>query len=91
MPDLAILPRTLHHLIASCAKPLEMAVFPYRRQGGQQLDFAVVALQQHLGDACRSAKVAINLERRMGAEEIGISARTMASVEMDSRLKQVPQ
>ena len=74
MPDLAILPRTLHHLIASGTKTFEVAILPYQRQGGQQFDFAVMALQQHLGDASRAAEVAIDLERRMRAEEIGVSA-----------------
>ena len=75
MPDLAILPRTLHQLIASGAKPFEAAIPPYRRQGGKQFDFSVMALQQHLGDACRATEVAVDLERRMGAEKVGIGAR----------------
>ena len=72
--DLAILPRAFHHLAVAGAKPFEMAVLPHRWQGGQQLDVPVMALQQHLGDAGRTAEVAVDLERRMGAEEVGIGA-----------------
>ena len=74
MLDFPIFPSTFHHLIATGTEPFEMAVYPYRWQGGQQLYFAVMALQQHLGDACRAAEVAVNLERWMGAEEVGVGA-----------------
>ena len=33
-----------------------------------------MALQEHLGDACRDAEVAVDLEGRMGVEEVGIGA-----------------
>ena len=91
MRDFAVFPRAFHHFSITGAKPFEMAVFPYRWQGGQQLDFPIMALQQHLGDASRAAEVAINLERRMGAEEVGIGACLMASVKMNGRLEEVPQ
>ena len=87
MRDFSVLPSAFHHLVASDAEAFEMAVLPYRRQGGQQLDFAVVALQQHLGNACRAAKVTVDLERRMGAEEIGVGTCRMASVKMNGRFK----
>ena len=74
MRDLAVFPCAFHHLAATCAESFEMSASPYRGQGGQQLDFSVMALQQHLGDAGRAAEVAVNLERRMGAEEVGIGA-----------------
>ena len=91
MRDLTVFPSTFHHFIASGAKPFEMAVFPHWRQGGKQLYFAIMALQQHLGDACRAAEVAVDLEWRMSAEEVGIGTRWMASVKMDGGLEQVPQ
>ena len=74
MRDLAIFPSAFHHLIASGAKSFEMAVLPYRWQGWKQFDFAIMALQKHLSYAGRAAKVAVDLERRMGAEEVGIGA-----------------
>lgn len=66
-----------------------MAFLPYRRQGGQHLHLTVVALQQHLGDACRASEVAIDLEGRVGAEQIGISAGTMGAVVLDGRPQQL--
>lgn len=33
-----------------------------------------MTLQQHLGDACRSAEIAVNLERRVSIEEVRIGA-----------------
>ena len=74
MRDLAIFPSAFNHFAVTGAEPFEMAVLPHRWQGGQQLDFPIMALQQHLGDACRAAEVAVDLERRMGAEEVGIGA-----------------
>ena len=74
MRNFTIFPSTFHYLVAAGAKPFEMAILPYRWQGGQQLDFPIMALQQHLGNASRAAKVAIDLKRRMGAEKVGISA-----------------
>ena len=91
MRDPAILPSTLHHLIVSGAKSFEMAVLPYRRQGGQQFYFAIMALQQHLGDASRAAEVTVDLERRMSAKEVGIGASGLTSVKMDGGLKEIPQ
>ena len=87
MCDLAVFPRTFYHLAATGAKSLEMAVFPYRWKGGQQLDFAVMALQQHLGDACCAAEVAVDLERWMGTEKIGIGACLLAAIKTNCRLK----
>ena len=89
--DLAVFPSTFHHLAITGAEPFEMAVLPHRRQGGQQLDFPIMALQQHLGNASRAAEVAVDLERWMGTEKIGIGACTVASVKMDSGLEEVPQ
>ena len=74
MRDLAVFPSTFHHLAVTGAKAFEMAVFPSRRKGGQQFNLSIMALQQHLGDASRATEVAVNLERRMGAEEVGIGA-----------------
>ena len=87
MRDLSIFPIAFHHFAVTGAKSFEMAVLPHRRQGGQQLDFPIMALQQHLGDASRAAKVAVDLERWMGTEKIRIGACTVASVKMNGRLE----
>ena len=74
MRDFAVFPRAFHYLAIAGAEAFEMSVLPHRWQGGQQLNLSIMALQQHLGDAGRAAEVAVDLERRMGAEEVGISA-----------------
>ena len=59
---------------ATSHEPLHAAVFPGTGQGGQQVDEPVVALHQHFSDTCRTAEVAIYLERWMGIEHIRIGA-----------------
>ena len=53
------------------AKPGDFAVVPGRRQGGEKLQFAGFALDQHLGDRGRSSEVAIDLKRRVIVEQVG--------------------
>ena len=38
------------------------------------MDGTVVTLKEHLGNACRGAEVAIDLEWRMGVKQVGIGA-----------------
>ena len=45
-----------------------------RRQRGQQVELAGMALQQHLGDAGRRAEVAVDLKRRVRVEQVGVDA-----------------
>src|SRR4051812_4809874 len=47
---------------------------PRTRQRRQQRDLTVVTLHQHLRDRRGGAEVAVDLERRMGAEKIRIRA-----------------
>ena len=68
--QLAVLPVEVHHEAAARAEALDGAVRPGAGQGGQELDLAVVALQEHLGDAGGRAEVAVDLERRVGVEEV---------------------
>ena len=68
--QLAVLPGEVHHVAAACAEPLDGAVRPGAGQGGKELDAAVVALEEHLGDAGGRAEVAVDLERRVGVEEV---------------------
>ena len=48
-----------------------------RREGWEKRYSPIVALKQHLHNTCRAAKVAIYLERRMRAEEVGICTSAM--------------
>lgn len=41
------------------------------------MDVPLMALQQHFGDACRGAEVAVDLKRRMRAQQIRIDAALM--------------
>ena len=50
-----------------------------------------MTLQQHLGDAGGPAQIAIDLERRMGAEQVGIGAGTMGAIQLNGRLQQLSQ
>ena len=40
------------------------------------MDGIIVTLQEHLTDTCRTAEVAIDLEGRMGIEEVGVGTAT---------------
>src|SRR5690554_1601566 len=57
------------------------------------MDIAILTLKKHLGDACRTAKVAINLEGGMGTEQVGIGAGTTLHLYLTTtgRLKQAFQ
>ena len=60
-------------------KTLDRSALPCRRQGGQHIDIATAALEEHLVNTRRSAKVAIDLEgattgQRMQVPEIGVDA-----------------
>jgi hypothetical protein len=50
------------------AKPGDLAAAPGLRQGGEKLQFACFALDQHLRDRGRSSEVAVNLKRRVIVE-----------------------
>ena len=50
------------------------------RQRRQQVDLAGVALRQHLDDAGGGAEVAVDLERRVGVEQVGVDAAPAAIV-----------
>ena len=81
MDHLAVAPGAFHYLVAAGAEALEVAVLPDGGEGGQQLEGAVVALEQHLGDAGGAAEVAVDLERGMGAEEVGINMYQLVVVQ----------
>ena len=65
---------------------------PRGRQGRQQMDKALMALQQHFADACHPAEVAVYLERRVRTEQVGEGAAAMMPVHrVDSRLPKAAQ
>src|ERR1039458_1474653 len=68
--ELAIFPGDSHLEPAAGAQPLHRPVRPCLWQGGQQLHETCVALEQHLRNPGRGAKVAINLEWRIAVEEV---------------------
>ena len=59
---------------AGRSQPCDLTVRPRRGQRRQQPDLPLVALQQHLGDGRRAAEVAVDLERRVRVEHVGIGA-----------------
>ena len=76
---MSVLPVQVDRGAAAHAHPAEAALTPAVRQGGQEVDEALVALQEHLADAGRAAVVAVNLERRMGAEQVGEGAAAVCA------------
>ena len=51
--EFAVLPLDRDFVTAPGSKSLDGAIFPRGRQGGQQADFASVALEKGLGDGRR--------------------------------------
>ena len=73
----SILPtHLLNDKSAAGTESVHLSVVPSFGQGGQQVHRTVVALHQHLGNARRATKVAVNLERRMRVEEVGVGSAT---------------
>ncbi|MNC14935.1 hypothetical protein D3C75_627270 [compost metagenome] len=66
-----LLPLEVHGKPASGPQACGGSGRPLGRQRRQQLNIVQMALHQHLGNACRSAEVAVNLEGRMVIEQIG--------------------
>ena len=72
--DFAVLPIDIYHKAASCHQAFVTAVLQIVGQGGQQVNRAVVALEEHFGDAGAESKVAVDLERRVRVKEVRICA-----------------
>ena len=70
LDDQASPPHRFELEAAPGAEPLEAAVDPGGRQGRQDLYEAPVGLQEHLRNAGRAAEVPVDLEGRVGVEEI---------------------
>ncbi len=67
-------PLDVHLEPAPGAQAGDLARWPGRGQRRQQVHGAAVALQQHLGHAGGVAEVAVDLERRVGVEQVGVKA-----------------
>ena len=77
MDEPSVLPLQVKLETAARLQSFHGAIGPRRWQGRQQEHETVVALQQHLGNACRTAEVAVYLEWRMGIKQIRIGASTL--------------
>ena len=69
----------------------DAALAPRLRQRRQDVDLAVLALQQHLDDAGRGAEVAVDLERRMRVPQVGQRAVAQQAFEQLVRAVAVAQ
>ena len=63
---------------AVAAQAAGLAVGPFGGQHGQHVRDAAVALQDHLGDGRGEPVVAVDLERRVRAEQVGQQAAPAA-------------
>ena len=70
--NLSASPLHVHHEASASHEALHFAVTPCRGQSREQVNGSVVALQQHLRHARGVAEVAVNLERRVRVEQVGI-------------------
>ena len=66
------MPGHIHLKAASCTQTADAALRPGFRQRRQQIDLAGMTLQQALCDGSRAAEVAVDLERRMGVQQIRV-------------------
>ncbi len=64
-------PRGIDGVAASGTQAGERAFGPLRRERGEDGDFTGVGLDERLCDTTGDAEVAVDLERRVGGEEIG--------------------
>ena len=85
--ETALFPGEIHGQAATGADAGEGALVPDFWQGGQQVDnratggVALMALDEHFHDAGGGAEVTVNLEGRVGVEEVGVEAGTLAAAE----------
>src|SRR5699024_4261784 len=76
----AALPGHVHRDAGPGAQSAHRAVGQQRRHGGQQLDLAAVALQQALRERGHDPEVPVDLERRVGGEEIRVQAAALGAL-----------
>ncbi len=68
----ALLPADIHLETAASAQAADGTLRPGGGQGRQQAQGTFVTLQQHLDDTGCHAEVAVDLEGRVGVEQVGI-------------------
>ena len=68
MCEQAVLPREIDLVSPARAQAANLTGWPCRRESREQMDFACVTLNQHLGDAGGCAEIAVDLEGRMSIE-----------------------
>ncbi len=88
---MAVTPDQTHLKAAACAQAHDFSILPRVGKCGQQTEDAVLALQQHLRNGRRDAKISINLKWRTSVEQIGINstAATIADIHAIGRIKRL--
>ena len=79
---LFVLPRHIDGDAAAGPDAADRTIFPVIRQGGEEFDgsergtltHSIFTLHQHLDDTGATAEVTIDLERRVGVEQVGVGA-----------------
>jgi len=71
--DFAVLPGDIDKTAAACAQAFDAARRPHFGERWQQVNLVEVALEQHLAHPGGVAEVAVDLERRVGTEQILIN------------------
>ena len=85
---LFVLPRHIDGDAAAGPDAADGTIFPVIRQGGEEFDgsergtltHSIFTLHQHLDDTGTTAEVTIDLERRVGVEQVGVGAATTTGV-----------
>ena len=71
---LGVVPFLIDHKAATGTQTLYLSLTPVIGQSGQEVNGTVMALKKHLTDTGRNTEITVNLEWRMGIEEVWISA-----------------
>lgn len=66
------------------------ARLPAGREGRQQVQAVRVALEQHFCHTGRGTEVAVDLERRVGVEQVGVGAAHKLHLPADHAVRVVP-
>ena len=70
--DLSVLPDDVYRDTASHSQAPDGSPGPLTGKGGQEPDGLPVALDQHLAHTCRGTEIAVDLEGRMGIQQVRI-------------------
>ena len=75
-----MLPDQVNGLAGAGADAADVAVGPGSRQRRQWVHQMLLRAQQHFHHSGTASKIAVYLERRMGIQQIGVSAAATASI-----------